>query len=54
MSATTEFHAEVAAAVAAAREGTGDVAAATINFEAGQTTLGPVAIAPAPKVYEAR
>jgi hypothetical protein len=49
-----EPNAEAAAAVAAAGEGTGDVAAATINFEAGQTTLGPVAIAPAPKVYEAR
>ncbi|MDZ4373269.1 MAG: DUF2125 domain-containing protein, partial [Phenylobacterium sp.] len=44
--------AAAAAAVAQARE-TGDVARATLNFEAGQTTLGPVAIAPAPKVYEA-
>lgn len=43
--------AEAAAAVAAARE-TGDLARATLNFEAGQTTLGPVALAPAPKVYE--
>lgn len=42
--------ADAAAAVAAARQ-EGDVARATLNFEAGQTTLGPVAIAPAPKVY---
>ena len=46
--------AQAAAAVAAAREGTGDIATATINFENGQTTLGPVAIAAAPKVYQAR
>jgi hypothetical protein len=43
--------AEAAAAVAVARQ-EGDLARATLNFEAGQTTLGPVAIAPAPKVYE--
>jgi hypothetical protein len=43
--------AQAAAAVAAARQ-QGDIAHATLNFEAGQTTLGPVAIAPAPKVYE--
>ena len=43
--------AAAAAAVAEARE-TGDVARATLHFEAGQTTLGPVAIAPAPKVYD--
>jgi hypothetical protein len=42
--------ADAAAAVASARQ-EGDVARATLNFEAGQTTLGPVAIAPAPKVY---
>lgn len=40
-----------AAAVTAARQGTSDVARATLNFEAGQTTLGPVAIGPAPRVY---
>lgn len=45
--------AAAAAAVAEARE-IGDLARATLNFEAGQTTLGPVAIAPAPKVYEPR
>lgn len=46
--------AEAAAAVAAAREGTGDVAQASIYFQAGQTTLGPVALGPSPKVYDAR
>ncbi len=45
--------AEAAAAVTAARA-SGDVAQATLNFEAGQMTLGPVAIAPAPRVYEVR
>jgi hypothetical protein len=39
-----------AAAVASAR-GEGDVATMTIDFQAGQTTLGPVAIGPAPRVY---
>jgi hypothetical protein len=43
--------AAAAAAVAVARQ-EGDLARATLNFEAGQTTLGPVALAPAPKVYE--
>jgi hypothetical protein len=43
-----------AATVVAQARATGDLARATINFEAGQTTLGPVAIAPAPKVYEPR
>jgi len=43
--------ASAAAVVAAARQGTGDIARANINFEAGQTTLGPVAIGPAPEVY---
>ncbi|MDB5467179.1 MAG: hypothetical protein JWQ46_1941 [Phenylobacterium sp.] len=46
--------AHAAAAVAQARQGTGDVARATLDFQAGQTTLGPVAIGPAPKVYESR
>lgn len=45
--------AEAAAAVVTART-TGDLARATLNFEAGQTTLGPVAIAPAPRVYGPR
>ncbi|HET6971285.1 MAG TPA: DUF2125 domain-containing protein [Phenylobacterium sp.] len=43
--------AEAAAEVARARQGAGDVAHATLNFEAGRTTLGPVAISPAPKVF---
>jgi hypothetical protein len=47
----TEDRAEAASAVAAARTGTGDVAQARIHFEAGQTTLGPVAVGPAPLVY---
>ena len=43
--------ATAAAAVAAARQGTGDLARASLTFQAGQTTLGPVAIGPAPRVY---
>ena len=46
--------AEAAAAVARAREGADQEAHATLDFQAGRTTLGPVAIGPAPKVYEAR
>src|SRR5690606_31929198 len=42
--------AAIAGAVATARQ-EGDVASAAITFQAGQTTLGPVAIAPAPKIY---
>ena len=40
-----------ASAVALARQGSGDVASASITFQAGQTTLGPVAVGPAPRVY---
>ena len=40
-----------ATAVAMARAGPGDVARATLTFQAGQTTLGPVAIGPAPRVF---
>jgi hypothetical protein len=47
-------NAEAARAVAQARQGPGEAATATITFQAGQTTLGPVAIGPAPKVYEVR
>jgi hypothetical protein len=43
--------AEAAAAVATARQ-TGDLARMTLVFQAGQTTLGPVAIAGSPKIYE--
>jgi hypothetical protein len=46
--------ASAAAAVAAARQGTSDAARATLNFQAGMTTLGPIAIGPAPKVYDRR
>jgi hypothetical protein len=44
--------AETAALIASARQGLGQTALATVYFQAGQATLGPVAIAPAPKVYE--
>lgn len=40
-----------ASAVTAARQGNDNVARANVTFQAGQTTLGPVAIGPAPKVY---
>ncbi len=45
-------NAQAAAVVVEARQGGADTARATLNFEAGQTTLGPVAIAPAPRVYQ--
>lgn len=43
--------AAAAAAVAAARQEAGPLARATLNFEAGRTTLGPVAVGPAPRIY---
>jgi hypothetical protein len=43
--------AEAASAVAQARALGGDLARATLTFQAGRTTLGPVAIGPAPRVY---
>jgi hypothetical protein len=46
--------AEAASDVASAREGADQVARATLDFQAGRTTLGPVAIGPAPKIYEPR
>ena len=46
--------AQAAADVTQAREGVDKTAHATLDFQAGRTTLGPVAIGPAPKVYEAR
>lgn len=49
-----EERAQAAAAVAQAREGPGEQARARLTFEAGMTTLGPVAVGPAPKVYEPR
>lgn len=46
--------AEAATAVAQARQGQGDAAQARLYFQAGRTTLGPVAIGPAPKIYDVR
>ena len=46
--------AQAAAAVAQAREGADQQAHATLDFQAGRTTLGPVAIGPAPRIYEPR
>ncbi|HEY8003269.1 MAG TPA: DUF2125 domain-containing protein [Phenylobacterium sp.] len=46
--------AEAATAVAQARQGPGQAAQATLNFQAGRTTLGPVALGPAPRIYDAR
>ena len=40
-----------AAAVAAAREDSASVARATLTFEAGRMTLGPVAVGASPRVY---
>ena len=40
-----------ASAVASAHQETGDIARATLTFEAGRTTFGPVALAPAPKLF---
>ena len=43
--------AQAASIIAQARSAGGDLARATLTFQAGQTTLGPVAIGPAPRVY---
>jgi hypothetical protein len=40
-----------ATAIAQARQDQGDAARATLTFQAGRTTLGPVAIGPAPRIY---
>ena len=40
--------------VVQARQGAGDTAQAALNFQAGRATLGPVALGPAPRVYEPR
>lgn len=48
-----ESTASAASAVAAARQD-GGVTRATINFEAGRMTLGPVALGPAPRIYTPR
>jgi hypothetical protein len=52
--AVPEDRAEAATAVVEARAGNAEAARAELAFQAGQTTLGPVALAPAPKVYEPR
>jgi len=44
--------AQAASVVTQARQGAGDAAQATIDFQAGRTTLGPVALGAAPKVYD--
>lgn len=49
-----EEQAQSAITIAQARQATGDVAQASINFEAGRTTLGPVALGAAPKLYDPR
>ncbi|MDB5463350.1 MAG: hypothetical protein JWP23_1739 [Phenylobacterium sp.] len=46
--------ARAATAVAQARQGGGEAAQATLNFQAGRTTFGPVALGPAPKIYDPR
>ncbi len=51
MGLITPQQAGVAALVVIARQGAGDTAQSTLHFQAGQTTLGPVAIGPAPRVY---
>jgi hypothetical protein len=46
--------ARAAADVAQAREEANQTAHVTLDFQAGRTTLGPVGIGPAPKVYDPR
>jgi hypothetical protein len=46
--------AQAAADVAQAREEANQTAHITLDFQAGRTTLGPVGIGPAPKVYDPR
>ncbi len=46
--------ATAATEVAQARQGGGQQAQATLYFQAGRTTLGPVALGAAPKVYDPR
>lgn len=43
--------ADAAATVTAARQGSGEVARAALTFQAGETTLGPVALVPAPRIF---
>jgi hypothetical protein len=46
--------AAAATEVAQARQGQGPAAQATLYFQAGRTTLGPIALGAAPKVYDPR
>lgn len=46
--------ADQASLVTRARQGGGDVADGDLHFEAGRTTLGPISLGPAPKVYDPR
>ena len=46
--------AQAATVVVQARQGAGDAAQATLTFQAGRTTLGPVALGAAPRIYESR
>ncbi|MDE2487053.1 MAG: DUF2125 domain-containing protein [Alphaproteobacteria bacterium] len=52
--AISQQAASAAATVAEARQGSGQQAQATIYFQAGRTTLGPVSLGPAPTVYDVR
>jgi len=52
--AIPEGAAHAAAQVAQARQADGETTHATLTFQAGQTTLGPVALGPAPRVYDVR
>ena len=51
--AVPDTAAHAASVVASARQ-EGEVARATLNFEAGLTTLGPVALGPAPRAFTPR
>jgi hypothetical protein len=46
--------AQMAGLVVQARQDPADLAHATIDFLAGRMVLGPVAVGPAPKVYDLR
>ena len=46
--------AQAATVVTEARQGAGEAAQATITFQAGRTTLGPVALGPSPRIYTPR
>jgi hypothetical protein len=46
--------AQAATTVARADQEAGDLAHGAVHFEAGRTTFGPVALGPAPKVYDPR